>query len=88
MRPMVLLAVAAMAQAFCGCLSGRQDAGPVFVLGERINLVSPGDSVEVPDLISPAKQWYLVDNVALQNWLGVNVGPDGSAEILGTGDER
>lgn len=78
----VSVAVLAASALCCGCLSWRGSGGQetVFVLGDRINLVEPGSVVEVPDLISPAKQWYLVDNVGLQHWLGIPVGLEGQEE--------
>ena len=45
----------------------------VIVIGERINKVKPGDSVKVPPLLPPAKQWYLVDDTGLYQWLDVDL---------------
>lgn len=60
-----------------GCVSGKKKSDTtVFVLGDRINIVEPGDELTVPELTPPAKQWYLVDNVGLQHWLGISVSPD------------
>lgn len=60
-----------------GCVSfKRKTDTTVFVLGDRINLVKPGDTMTVPELTPPAKQWYLVDNVGLQHWLGISVSPE------------
>lgn len=39
------------------------------IIGERLNKVNPGDSLKVPPLTKPAKQWYLVDDVGLYQWL-------------------
>lgn len=52
-----------------GCISRRHD--PYIVIGERINVVEPGQEIVVPDLLPPAKKWYLVDNVGLAGWLGI-----------------
>jgi hypothetical protein len=41
------------------------------VVGERINIVEPGQVITVPELKPPAKCWYLVDNVGLEGWLGI-----------------
>lgn len=60
-----------------GCASWKSKPDQtVFVLGDRINLVKPGETVVIPELTSPAKQWYLVDNVGLQHWLGIVVNPE------------
>lgn len=54
-----------------GCWSSRPST--VFVLGERVNVVRPGSVLEIPELIKPARTWYLIDNVAIQHWLGIPV---------------
>lgn len=46
---------------------------PVVVLGERINKVKPGQTVVVPPLVPPAKQWYLVDDHGLYQWLDIDL---------------
>ena len=61
---------AAVAMLTCGCMSFSRSR-PVLITGERIHIVSPGQSVTVPALVKPAKKWYLVDNVALQHWLKI-----------------
>lgn len=55
-----------------GCFSARPH-GEYIVIGERINIVEPGQEIVVPPLVSPAKKWYLVDNVGLAGWLGIEV---------------
>lgn len=55
-----------------GCFSTKKPAN-VVVVGERINIVKPGDDLTVPQLIPPAKTWYLVDDVGLNSWLGISV---------------
>ena len=58
-----------------GCAAFRsQDPHTVFIEGERINIVEPGQEIVVPQLITPAKKWYLVDNIGLQYWLGISTG--------------
>lgn len=60
-----------------GCTSNNT----VFVSGHRIHLVEPGQTVVVPQLDTPAQQWYLIDNVAILHWLGI---PLNSNETLKT----
>ena len=45
----------------------------VVVIGERINKVKPGDTIKVPPLLAPAKQWYLVDDTGLYQWLDIDL---------------
>lgn len=60
----------------CGCL-GTKGKVEYVVLGDRINIVEPGQVVTVPELIPPAKKWYLIDNKGLEGWLGIgDRGPD------------
>lgn len=59
-----------------GCLSHRTETQYV-VVGERINIVEPGQEIVVPPLVPPAKKWYLVDNVGLAGWLGLPAPVDG-----------
>ena len=59
-----------------GCKTVEVD-GPV--LGERINVVQPGAAIVVPELKAPASKWYLVDDVGLAAWLGLDVPAGGSA---------
>ncbi len=59
-----------MALTGCGSVFGKDE--PEYVLiGERINIVEPGQDIKVPELMPPAKKWYLVDNVGLEAWLGL-----------------
>lgn len=58
----------------CGCVHTKSKTQQqVLIVGERINLVKPGSDIKVPKLIPPAKVWYLLDNVAIQQWLGIPV---------------
>lgn len=68
-RKTVAVAVSAMCLLCSGCLSPKKD--PYIIIGERINIVEPGKTIVVPDLVPPAKKWYLVDNVGLAGWLGI-----------------
>ena len=72
------LAAAAVGSCICitGCASGapsrRSDASPhVLVVGERVRTVAPGETITVPQPVPPARQWYLVDDEGLWQWLGI-----------------
>lgn len=62
-----------------GCKTVEVVDGPV--LGERINVVKPGAAIVVPELKAPASKWYLVDDVGLRAWLGLDVSAAGVADI-------
>lgn len=71
-RTVTTAAVAVAASLACtGCLSAKKDTTQYVVVGERINIVEPGQQLVVPPLVPPAKKWYLVDNVGLAGWLGL-----------------
>jgi len=52
---------------FSGCKTQN-----TVIIGERVYMPKPGDVLTVPALKTPAKQWYLIDDVAMLNVLGVN----------------
>jgi hypothetical protein len=55
-----------------GCFSTRSDPStPYVVVGERIIILEPGSELVVPELVPPAKKWYLIDNIGLQVGLGI-----------------
>lgn len=61
--------------ALTGCINTQVEV-PVFhelVIGERIIKVNPEDVIKVPKLISPAKQWYLVDDEGLYQWIDIDI---------------
>ena len=68
-RKSAVVAASVLCLLCTGCISRRHD--PYIVIGERINIVEPGQEIVVPELIPPAKKWYLVDNVGLAGWLGI-----------------
>lgn len=68
-RKSAVVAASVLCLLCTGCISRRHD--PYIVIGERINVVEPGQEIVVPDLLPPAKKWYLVDNVGLAGWLGI-----------------
>lgn len=51
-----------------GCCGTKPN--PPLVLGERVRVVKPGALV-VPEPTAPAKTWYLVDDVGLLQWMGI-----------------
>lgn len=69
LRAAAAILIAAAMLAIQGCATQPQPM-PV-VIGERINKVKPGETIKVPPLLSPAKQWYLVDDAGLSGWLGI-----------------
>ena len=53
-------------------LSGCAHTTPApIIIGERILMPQPGDVVTIPPLVPPAVRWYLVDDVGLCGWLGI-----------------
>lgn len=61
----LVLAVFLLAGGCCGT-----KPNPPLVLGERVRVVKPGD-LTVPEPMAPAKTWYLVDDVGLLQWMGI-----------------
>jgi len=51
-----------------GCFTAKEP----MVIGERIFKPNPGDIITVPALKRPAKQWYLIDDKAMLEVLGVD----------------
>ena len=73
-NPVAFLFLAVMALMLAGCAStDRKKPVEVLVIGERINVLKPGTTVQVPELVKPARMWYLLDDVAIQQWLGIPV---------------
>lgn len=64
-------AIAVLMTLVSGCAGLRDKKVEYVVIGERVNIVEPGQVVTVPELVPPAKKWYLVDNVGLEGWLGI-----------------
>ena len=56
-----------------GCSSSKPKINAPAVLGERIFIVKPNTTVEVPELVPPARKWYLVDDIGLCQWLDIPV---------------
>jgi hypothetical protein len=44
---------------------------PVLIIGQRVLAPDPSTTITVPPLLSPAKQWYLVDDIGLGLWLNI-----------------
>lgn len=72
-NPLAFSAVVAAVIVFSGCVHGKSGSQQTLVIGERINIVKPGSEITVPELTPPAKTWYLIDNIAIQQWLGIPV---------------
>jgi hypothetical protein len=72
-----LTATAVLLMLLVGCNTTNPPPTPVtpqfIVIGERINKVKPGDNITVPPLVAPAKQWYLVDDTGLYQWLSIDL---------------
>ena len=67
----VLVASALSLCLVSGCFTTKKQEPEYIVIGERSNIVEPGQELKVPPLVPPAKKWYLVDNVGLAGWLGI-----------------
>ena len=64
-----LLACALLLLAGC-----RTPPGPApLIIGERAFLPKAGDVLTVPALKPPAQVWYLIDDVFLAGWLGLDL---------------
>ena len=71
MRRLLLISIALSC---CGCSlfrNGEPEYYRPVVVGERIRIVRPGETVVVPPLQRPAETWFLVDDVGLSFWLGI-----------------
>jgi hypothetical protein len=55
-----------------GCITTAKPAPMPLVIGQRVFSPSPGDVLTIPAHTPPAQQWYLVDDVGLLLWLGVD----------------
>jgi len=51
-------------------ISGCWTNDPI-VVGERVMYVKPGEIITIPPLKAPAKQWYVMDDEAMNAVLGV-----------------
>ena len=70
----IFACVVAMSVFCCGCFSTKRDKPNLpLVIGERIIFVDPGQNVVVPPLKEPAATWYLIDDCALDQWLGISL---------------
>ena len=54
---------------FFGCRTDYENIP--LITGKRVLVVSPGETIVVPELVEPAHRWYLVDDVGLMHWLGI-----------------
>jgi hypothetical protein len=51
-----------------GCATPPAPQQPL-IIGQRVLVPDPSTTINVPPLIPPAKQWYLVDDVGIGIWL-------------------
>lgn len=82
----IFLAIAILMAAGCST-TGKKKQTEVLVIGERIHVLEPGSDVRVPQLVPPARKWYLVDDVAILQWLGIPVeygspGPSDRRDVI------
>ena len=73
--PSVLTAsMFAIILALTGCASTPPVNQPnqPLVIGERIHVRHAGDVITLPALHPPARVWYIVDDVGLLQWLGID----------------
>lgn len=52
-----------------GCRTDKPIKPPVY--GERIFIKQAGETWTFPELVPPAKMWYVTDDVGLKGWLGL-----------------
>jgi hypothetical protein len=70
--PYMLLCGLAACLLQTGCLTTAKPGSLPLVIGQRVFTPAPGDVLTVPVHTPPASQWYLVDDVGLLLWLGVD----------------
>jgi len=68
LRKYVVILVLVIIPFLSGCLTTKEP----MVIGERIFMPKPGDMITVPVLKHPAKQWYLIDDKAMLEVLGID----------------
>ena len=67
------LSAAILFAVFIGCITPQPVIPQSVIIGERVNKVNPGDTIKIPPLAPPSKQWYLVDDHGLYQWLDINL---------------
>lgn len=60
-----------LACVFIACLLAGCSSPIVPVVGERVFVVREASTVDLPAPVAPAKIWYVVDDVCLKEWLGL-----------------
>ena len=55
-----------------GCITRAKPDPMPLIIGQRVYTPAPGDVLTIPAHTPPAKQWYLVDDVGLMLWLGLD----------------
>jgi hypothetical protein len=70
--PYAILMAVSVALLQAGCITRAKPAPMPLIIGQRVYTPAPGDVLTIPAHTPPAKQWYLVDDVGLMLWLGVD----------------
>jgi hypothetical protein len=70
--PYMLLCGLAACLLQSGCITRAKPSPMPLVIGQRVFAPASGAVVTIPPLAPPAQQWYLVDDVGLLLWLGVD----------------
>jgi len=70
--PYAALVAVSVALLQVGCITRAKPDPMPLIIGQRVYTPAPGDVLTIPAYTPPAKQWYLVDDVGLMLWLGVD----------------
>ncbi|MEI8244015.1 MAG: hypothetical protein WCI17_12160 [bacterium] len=66
----VLLSLCALCVLAPGCATTSATRQPL-IIGQRVLAPDPGQTITIPPLLPPARQWYLVDDIGLGAWLDI-----------------
>jgi hypothetical protein len=70
--PYAALVAVSVALLQVGCITRAKPDPMPLIIGQRVYTPAPGDVLTIPAHTPPAKQWYLVDDVGLMLWLGLD----------------